>query len=133
MVPGTWAAGIAHAFSVPGQAHRLLVDLGRRQIRDVATGDLGADITTLDRLIVDLAHFYLPKQSLVEGLVGDRVGSFGRWRANSTNTTATTTPTTTTLGPRQLLQEICPGNLAASACGCTREATHHRGIIGRTG
>ena len=61
MVPSAWAAKIAHAFSMLGQTHGLLVHLGWRRIRNVATGDVGADVTTLDRLIVDLAHFDLSK------------------------------------------------------------------------
>ena len=71
MVHSAWAARVAHAFSMPGQAHGLLVNLGRRQVRNVATSNFGADVTAPDRLIVDLAHFDLPKQGLVEGLVGD--------------------------------------------------------------
>ena len=66
MVGHPWTVTVAHALGVPSKAHGCIIHLGERQLRQVSTRDLVAQITTLDGPSIYHSVLVLAKEYLAE-------------------------------------------------------------------
>lgn len=130
MVIAAGTRRVAHAFSMPRQAHGLLIHLGWREFGYLATVDLGTDVAALDRLSIDFANLDLTKESFVELGVVDRTLGWVRFVPGGREATAIATSAAST---SKLAQEIRKCIRGGSPCSGRSQAAHERGIVSRRG
>jgi hypothetical protein len=102
MVSDTRTIGVTHTLGMPGKAHRLLINFGWREFRNITPFNLHTNITALDSIASNSAFLDFSKQRLVEMRT---LGCTGRpSRGSCTISTASTTTTSTALMGGKLLQ-----------------------------